>query len=67
MWVSETRAARSAGMDLDHAVEAVRQRTLSRYLAFADDAPASPQAVPSRIVGVVGAAVSRVAGAVVSH
>jgi hypothetical protein len=25
-------------MDLDHAVEAVRQRTLSRYLAFADDA-----------------------------
>jgi glyoxylase-like metal-dependent hydrolase (beta-lactamase superfamily II) len=38
VWVSETRAARSAGMDLDHAVEAVRQRTLSRYLAFADDA-----------------------------
>jgi glyoxylase-like metal-dependent hydrolase (beta-lactamase superfamily II) len=38
VWVSQTRAARSAGMDLDHAVEAVRQRTLSRYLAFADDA-----------------------------
>ena len=38
VWVSETRAARSAGMDLDHAVEAVRQRTLSRYLAFAADA-----------------------------
>jgi len=38
VWVSETRAARIAGMDLDHAVEAVRQRTLSRYLAFADDA-----------------------------
>jgi glyoxylase-like metal-dependent hydrolase (beta-lactamase superfamily II) len=38
VWVSETRAARSAGMDLDHAVEAVRQRTLSRYAAFADDA-----------------------------
>ena len=38
LWVSETRAARIAGMDLDHAVAAVRQRTLSRYLAFADDA-----------------------------
>jgi glyoxylase-like metal-dependent hydrolase (beta-lactamase superfamily II) len=38
VWVSETRAARSAGMDLDHAVEAVRQRTLSRYAAFAVDA-----------------------------
>ena len=33
VWVSETRAARSAGMDLDHAVEAVRQKTLSRYAA----------------------------------
>jgi glyoxylase-like metal-dependent hydrolase (beta-lactamase superfamily II) len=38
VWVAETRAARTAGMDLDHAVEAVRQRTLSRYAAFADDA-----------------------------
>jgi glyoxylase-like metal-dependent hydrolase (beta-lactamase superfamily II) len=38
LWVSETRAARSAGMDLDHAVEAVRQRTLSRYAAFGADA-----------------------------
>jgi glyoxylase-like metal-dependent hydrolase (beta-lactamase superfamily II) len=38
VWVSQTRAARSAGMDLDHAVEAVRRKTLSRYAAFADDA-----------------------------
>jgi glyoxylase-like metal-dependent hydrolase (beta-lactamase superfamily II) len=38
VWVAETRAARSAGMDLDHAVEAVRQRTLSRYAALADGA-----------------------------
>jgi len=38
VWVSETRAARSAGMDLDHAVEAVRRKTLSRYAAFAADA-----------------------------
>jgi glyoxylase-like metal-dependent hydrolase (beta-lactamase superfamily II) len=34
VWVSETRAA---GMDLDHAVEAVRQRTHARYLAFGQD------------------------------
>ncbi len=38
VWVSETRAARAAGMDLDHAVEAVRQRTLSRYAPPAADA-----------------------------
>ncbi len=31
VWVAETRAARSAGMGLDHAVEAVRRKTLSRY------------------------------------
>jgi glyoxylase-like metal-dependent hydrolase (beta-lactamase superfamily II) len=38
VWVSQTRAARGAGMDLDHAVEAVRQRTMSRYLSLAPDA-----------------------------
>jgi glyoxylase-like metal-dependent hydrolase (beta-lactamase superfamily II) len=37
-WVAHTRAARGAGMDLDHAVEAVRQRTLSRYQSLAADA-----------------------------
>jgi glyoxylase-like metal-dependent hydrolase (beta-lactamase superfamily II) len=37
VWVAETRAARSAGMDLDHAVEAVRLKTLSRYALSADD------------------------------
>jgi glyoxylase-like metal-dependent hydrolase (beta-lactamase superfamily II) len=35
VWVSETRAARGAGMNLDHAVEAVRQRTMARYAGFA--------------------------------
>lgn len=34
VWVSQTRAARSAGMDLDHAVAAVREKTLSRYAAW---------------------------------
>jgi glyoxylase-like metal-dependent hydrolase (beta-lactamase superfamily II) len=38
VWVSHTRAARGAGMDLDHAVEAVRQRTMSRYRSLAPDA-----------------------------
>jgi glyoxylase-like metal-dependent hydrolase (beta-lactamase superfamily II) len=38
VWVSHTRAARGAGMDLDHAVEAVRQRTMSRYSSLAPDA-----------------------------
>jgi glyoxylase-like metal-dependent hydrolase (beta-lactamase superfamily II) len=38
VWVSHTRAARGAGMDLDHAVEAVRQRTMSRYQSLAPDA-----------------------------
>ena len=34
-WVCDTQAARGAGMDLDHAVEAVRQRTMSRYRSLA--------------------------------
>lgn len=38
VWVAETRAARASGMDLDHAVEAVRQRTLPRYEALAPSA-----------------------------
>jgi glyoxylase-like metal-dependent hydrolase (beta-lactamase superfamily II) len=38
VWVSATRAARNAGMDLDHAVEAVRQRTMDRYLSLGPDA-----------------------------
>jgi glyoxylase-like metal-dependent hydrolase (beta-lactamase superfamily II) len=38
VWVSHTRAAHGAGMDLDHAVEAVRQRTMSRYSSLAPDA-----------------------------
>jgi glyoxylase-like metal-dependent hydrolase (beta-lactamase superfamily II) len=38
VWVDATRTARGSGMDLDHAVEAVRQKTLSRYASLADDA-----------------------------
>ncbi len=55
VWVSATRAARGAGMDLDHAVEAVRQRTLSSYAAFADDAE---PAVKEKCDQIDGAAVT---------
>jgi glyoxylase-like metal-dependent hydrolase (beta-lactamase superfamily II) len=34
VWVEETRAARKAGLDLDHAVAMVRERTNARYEAF---------------------------------
>jgi len=34
VWVDETRRARAAGLDLDHAVAMVVERTNSRYAAF---------------------------------
>ena len=38
VWVEETRRARTAGLDLDHAVAMVRDRTLARYAATSPDA-----------------------------
>jgi glyoxylase-like metal-dependent hydrolase (beta-lactamase superfamily II) len=38
VWVEETRRARGAGLDLDHAVAMVRDRTKDRYAAFHPDA-----------------------------
>jgi glyoxylase-like metal-dependent hydrolase (beta-lactamase superfamily II) len=38
VWVEETRRARAAGLDLDHAVAMVRDRTLDRYAATSSDA-----------------------------
>ncbi len=38
IWVEETRQARAAGLDLDHAVAMVRDRTKDRYAAFRPDA-----------------------------
>jgi len=38
VWASRTRYARSAGLDLDHAVAMVRSQTLSRYAALRPDA-----------------------------
>ena len=51
VWVAETRAARGAGMGLDHAVEAVRQKTLSRYAAWAPDADPATTAKFDQISG----------------
>ena len=38
VWVEETRRVRAAGLDLDHAVAMVRDRTLDRYAATSPDA-----------------------------
>jgi glyoxylase-like metal-dependent hydrolase (beta-lactamase superfamily II) len=38
VWVEETRAARKEGLDLDHAVAMVQERTSARYQAFRPDA-----------------------------
>ena len=38
LWVDETRRARKAGLDLDHAAAMVADRTRQRYLVLADDA-----------------------------
>ena len=38
VWVEETRRVHAAGLDLDHAVAMVRDRTLDRYAATSPDA-----------------------------
>jgi glyoxylase-like metal-dependent hydrolase (beta-lactamase superfamily II) len=51
LWVEYTRAARSAGLDLDHAVAMVAERTRDRYKAFAADADPELTARFERISG----------------
>ena len=51
VWVAETRAARSAGLDLDHAVAMVRDRTVSRYASLAPGADPEVAAKFERISG----------------
>jgi glyoxylase-like metal-dependent hydrolase (beta-lactamase superfamily II) len=41
VWVEETRRARTAGLDLDHAVSMVLDRTMDRYAATRPDADPS--------------------------
>jgi glyoxylase-like metal-dependent hydrolase (beta-lactamase superfamily II) len=58
LWVEETRQARQAGLDLDHAVAMVHEKTRHRYAGLAPDA--DPELV-ARIQTISGTA-SSVAG-----
>ena len=51
LWVTETRRARSAGMDLDHAAAMVAERTRERYAVLAADADPELAAKYDRISG----------------
>jgi glyoxylase-like metal-dependent hydrolase (beta-lactamase superfamily II) len=51
LWVTETRRARSAGMDLDHAAAMVAERTRERYAVLAADADPELAAKFDRISG----------------
>jgi glyoxylase-like metal-dependent hydrolase (beta-lactamase superfamily II) len=58
VWVDLTRQARSAGLDLDHAVAMVRDRTRERYAALrADEATAEQfellSGAPSNVAGIM--------------
>jgi glyoxylase-like metal-dependent hydrolase (beta-lactamase superfamily II) len=51
VWVSETRHARRAGLDLDHAAAMVAERTRQRYAVLADGADPDLAAKYDRISG----------------
>ncbi len=51
LWVAETRRARRAGLDLDHAVAMVAERTRERYAVFAPDADPDLAAKYNRVAG----------------
>jgi glyoxylase-like metal-dependent hydrolase (beta-lactamase superfamily II) len=51
MWVEETRRARTAGLDLDHAAAMVAERTRARYRVLADGADPDLAARYDRISG----------------
>ena len=51
LWVDETRRARKAGMDLDHAAAMVAERTRQRYRVLADDADPAIVAKYDRVAG----------------
>jgi glyoxylase-like metal-dependent hydrolase (beta-lactamase superfamily II) len=54
VWVSETRAARSQGLDLDHAAAMVFERTRSRYAALRPDAAAKFNQISGTAANVAG-------------
>jgi glyoxylase-like metal-dependent hydrolase (beta-lactamase superfamily II) len=51
LWVDETRRARGAGMDLDHAAAMVAERTRQRYVMLAPEADLAVAAKFDRISG----------------
>ena len=51
LWVEETRRARRAGLDLDHAAAMVAERTKARYAILADDADLALAAKFDRVSG----------------
>jgi glyoxylase-like metal-dependent hydrolase (beta-lactamase superfamily II) len=51
LWVAETRRAHRSGLDLDHAVAMVAERTRQRYAVFADDADPAIAAKFERLSG----------------
>jgi hypothetical protein len=51
LWVQETRRARRAGLDLDHAAAMVASRTRQRYRVLAEDADPDIAAKYERISG----------------
>ncbi|MEU9836150.1 MBL fold metallo-hydrolase [Streptosporangium sp. NPDC048047] len=58
VWVDLTRRAHSEGMDLDHAVAMVRERTRERYVALKDDDGTAEQfellsGAPSNVAGIL--------------
>ena len=53
VWVEQTRQARAAGLDLDHAVAMVRDRTNARYMALRPDADPALATKLDRISGTV--------------
>ncbi|MFF3670324.1 MBL fold metallo-hydrolase [Microtetraspora malaysiensis] len=58
IWVDLTRQARSEGLDLDHAVAMVRERTHERYAALRGDEATAEQfellsGAPSNVAGII--------------
>jgi glyoxylase-like metal-dependent hydrolase (beta-lactamase superfamily II) len=54
LWVGETRRARGAGLDLDHAAAMVAERTRHRYAVLAEDADPALAAKFERMSGTRG-------------
>jgi hypothetical protein len=56
LWVEETRRARRAGLDLNHAAAMVAERTKARYAILADNADPALAAKFDRVSGAANVA-----------